>query len=82
MILPAPTTWSAILVVEHSRHGILDMSSNRPFNMYTIEVDPDSDEVTVEATDDTAPQDTFRGRFKLDELLPTLRRLNRGLNRW
>jgi hypothetical protein len=58
------------------------MTGPRPFSLYTIEVDQDSEEVVIEATDDDYPQDTFRGRFDLTELLPLLRRLNRGLNRW
>lgn len=56
--------------------------NSKPFTSYTIEVDPDSEEVVVEASDDTAPSDIFRGRFALEDFLPVLRRINRGLNRW
>ena len=39
---------------------------NQPFTNYSIEVDLESEEVYVEAWDDSNPIDTFRGRFGLE----------------
>lgn len=39
----------------------------QPFTNYSIEIDLESEEVIVEAWDDEAPMDTFRGRFSLED---------------
>lgn len=53
----------------------------KPFSNYSVEVDEEFGEVLIEAFDADYPGDTFRGRIPLDELLPVLRRLGRGLAR-
>lgn len=51
------------------------------FDLYQFEVDDDAEEVTVEASDEGAPLDIWRGRFTYEEVERFLRRITNALER-